>query len=156
MVASCFSLISLHGRYLRHIFMAVGLFQETIDIDAKTTIQYWCPKPGSRSMEKPSLVLVHGFGPNCLFQWKYQAISLGKLLEKLGVKRYTVMGTSYGGMVAYHMASMRPERVEKVVIASSAVNMVQKDHEELLERAKVKVIDDLMLPKTAAQLHNII
>ncbi|KAJ4950492.1 hypothetical protein NE237_027324 [Protea cynaroides] len=156
MAASCFSFISLYGRYLRRTFTAAGLSQETVDIDAKTTICYWCPRPDSRSMEKPSLVLIHGFGPNSLFQWKHQAISLGKLLENLGVNRYSVMGTSYGGMVAYHMASMWPERVEKVVIASSAVNMIQKDHEELLERAKVKIIDDLMLPKTAAQLRNLI
>lgn len=65
------------------------------------------------------------------------------------------MGTSYGGFVAYRMASMQPERVEKVVIASSAVNMVRSDNKELLQRAKVTEIDELMLPRTAEQLRKL-
>ncbi|XP_058185719.1 uncharacterized protein LOC131302931 isoform X3 [Rhododendron vialii] len=83
----------------------------------------------------------------------FQAISVGKLLEKLGVKRYYVVGTSYGGFVAYRMAAMWPERVAKVVVASSAVNMRQKDNVEFLEkRAKTEKLEELMLPTTAAQL----
>lgn len=65
------------------------------------------------------------------------------------------MGTSYGGFVAYHMAYMWPERVEKVVIASSAVNLIRRDNEELLQRAKLKEIEDLMLPRTAEQLRTL-
>ncbi|KAG5566144.1 hypothetical protein RHGRI_001919 [Rhododendron griersonianum] len=83
----------------------------------------------------------------------FQAVSVGKLMEKLGVKRYYVVGTSYGGYVAYHMAAMWPERVEKVVIASSAVNWKQRDNVEFLEkRAKAGSRDELLLPETAAQL----
>ncbi|OVA08344.1 Alpha/beta hydrolase fold-1 [Macleaya cordata] len=82
----------------------------------------------------------------------FQAVSIGKLLEKLGVKWYSVMGTSYGGFVAYHMARMWPKRVEKVIIASSAVNMRRRENEELIEKAKVERIEDLMLPSKAAQL----
>ena len=43
-----------------------------------------------------------------------------------------------------------------MVIASSAVNMVRSDNEELLKRAKVKEIEDLMLPRTAEQLRTVI
>ncbi|KAF7154811.1 hypothetical protein RHSIM_Rhsim01G0182700 [Rhododendron simsii] len=72
-------------------------------------------------------------------------------MQKLGVERYYVVGTSYGGFVAYHMAAMWPERVEKVVIASSAVNMRHRDNVEFLEeRAKVMSREELMLPETAA------
>ncbi|KAG5566143.1 hypothetical protein RHGRI_001918 [Rhododendron griersonianum] len=64
-------------------------------------------------------------------------VSVGRLMQKLGVERYYVVGTSYGGFMAYHMAVMWPERVEKVVIASSAVNMRHRDNVEFLEeRAK--------------------
>ncbi|KAF5177387.1 alpha/beta-Hydrolases superfamily protein [Thalictrum thalictroides] len=80
---------------------------------------------------------------------------MGKLLEKLGVEKYSVMGTSYGGFVAYNMAKLFENRVEKVVIASSGINRILKDHKELLERAKVDKIEDLMLPKTASQLKNL-
>ncbi|KAG5566142.1 hypothetical protein RHGRI_001917 [Rhododendron griersonianum] len=83
----------------------------------------------------------------------FQAVSVGKLLEKLSVKRYYVAGTSYGGFVAYRMAAMWPERVAKLVVASSAVNMRQKDNVEFLEkRAKMEKLEELMLPATAAQL----
>jgi pimeloyl-ACP methyl ester carboxylesterase len=77
-------------------------------------------------------------------------------MEKVGVERYTVVGTSYGGFVAYRMGSMWPERVEKVVIASSGVNMVRKDNEEVLKRANVEKIEDVLLPKTANQLRTLV
>ncbi|XP_010261870.1 PREDICTED: uncharacterized protein LOC104600553 [Nelumbo nucifera] len=86
----------------------------------------------------------------------FQVVSIGKLLDKLGVGRFSVMGTSYGGFVAYHMASMWPDRVDKVVIASSGVNKRRGDIDELMERANVKSIEDLMLPKTAAQLRTLL
>ncbi|MCL7033757.1 hypothetical protein MKW94_026900 [Papaver nudicaule] len=66
------------------------------------------------------------------------------------------MGTSYGGFVAYHMARLWPERVDKVVIASSGVNMTRQDNVELLKRGKVEKIDDLLLPSSPDQLRNCI
>lgn len=82
----------------------------------------------------------------------FQAVCVGKLLEILGVERFSVMGTSYGGFVAYNMALMWPEKVDKVVIASSALNMTRRDNIELMNKVKVEKIEDLMLPETAAQL----
>lgn len=57
--------------------------------------------------------------------------------------------------MAYRMAEMWPERVEKVVIASSGVNMRRKENAELLKRAKVEKIEDLMLPTAAWQLRKL-
>ncbi|KAL7001839.1 hypothetical protein U1Q18_002987 [Sarracenia purpurea var. burkii] len=82
----------------------------------------------------------------------FQAVSVAKVMEKLGVEKYSVVGTSYGGFVAYHMAAMWPERVEKVVIASSGVNMRLIDNVEFLKRANVETIEEVMLPRTAAQM----
>ena len=62
------------------------------------------------------------------------------------------MGVSYGGFVAYWMAEMWPERVEKVVIACSAVNMRPSDNDRLLKQSGVDEIEDLFLPVTASQL----
>lgn len=81
---------------------------------------------------------------------------MAKLMEKAGVERFSVIGTSYGGFVAYHVARMWPERVEKVVIASSGVNMRRGDNEKLLRRAKLEKIEHLMLPATAVQLQTLI
>ncbi|CAK7352752.1 unnamed protein product [Dovyalis caffra] len=82
----------------------------------------------------------------------FQAESVAKLLETLGVEKYSLVGTSYGGFVSYHIARLFPERVEKVVIASSGVNMTKKDNEELVKKAKLEKIDDLMLPRTPSDL----
>lgn len=86
----------------------------------------------------------------------FQAGAVGKVMEKLGVERYSVVGTSYGGFVAYRIAMTWPERVARVVIASSAVNMKKRDNEELLKRAKVGKIEQLMLPATASQLRKLL
>ncbi|PWA92602.1 alpha/beta-Hydrolases superfamily protein [Artemisia annua] len=76
-------------------------------------------------------------------------------MEKVGVDKYSVVGTSYGGFVSYRLAEMWPERVEKVVIASSGVNMRPIHNVELIKRANVEKIDELMLPQTAGQLRTL-
>ncbi|KAM1304597.1 hypothetical protein ACFX1Q_022946 [Malus domestica] len=62
----------------------------------------------------------------------------------------------YDHDLTYHLARMWPERVEKVVIANSGVNMRRGDHEALLKRAKLEKIEELMLPSTAAQLNKLL
>ncbi|XP_022131781.1 uncharacterized protein LOC111004859 [Momordica charantia] len=186
---SFLSLVSLYGGYLRRCFTAAGLSGQAVEIDNETTIAFWGPKIiTNKPTGKRSLVLLHGFGPMAIWQWRkqvqfladdfdvyvpdlvffggsttkssertevFQAISVGKLLEKIGVKKYSVMGTSYGGFVAYHMARFWPERIEKVIIASSGVNMRRKDNEAMLKRANVEKIDDFLLPVTAEQLRTL-
>lgn len=85
----------------------------------------------------------------------FQAKAIGKLMEKVGVNKYSVVGTSYGGFVAYRLAEMSPERVEKVVIASSGVNMKPCDNVELLKRANLEKIEELMLPESPRQLRTL-
>lgn len=82
----------------------------------------------------------------------FQALSMGKLMEKLGVERFSVVGTSYGGFVAYNMAKMFPDKVEKVVLASSAVNLRRSDNEAFIERAKCQSIKEVMLPSSGIDL----
>lgn len=85
----------------------------------------------------------------------FQAVSMVKLMEKLKVKKYHVVGTSYGGFVAYHMAKLCPEKVEKVVIASSGVNMRKADNVEMVKRAEVESVEEILLPETAIQLRTL-
>ncbi|CAA2961608.1 epoxide hydrolase 4-like [Olea europaea subsp. europaea] len=190
MVPSCLSLVSLYGSYLRRCLATAGLSSQTIDIDGDTSMHFWGPNRmnSSTTNSKPSLILIQGFGPHGIWQWRsqivffssefdlyvpdllffgesytrssdrsevFQAVCVTKLLEKLGIQKYSVVGTSYGGFVAYHMAARWPERVEKVVIASSGVNLQRKDNDELLKRAKVEKIEELMLPATAGQLRTL-
>ncbi|XP_042058832.1 2-hydroxymuconate semialdehyde hydrolase-like isoform X2 [Salvia splendens] len=187
MVPFCLSFVSVYGSFLRRCLASAGLSSQSIDIDidTATTITFWGPSAST----KPPLILLHGFGPHGIWQWRpqicffsrqfsvyvpdllffggsttesadrseiFQATSIAKLMEKLGISRYSVVGTSYGGLVAYRMASMWPERVEKVVIASSAANMRRRDHVELMKRAKVEKVDDLLLPSSASQLRKLL
>ncbi|KAI3468048.1 hypothetical protein Pfo_024711 [Paulownia fortunei] len=184
--AYCLSVVSLLSSFIRRSVTAAGLSSQSIDIDGDTTIHFWGP-PAPTS--KPQLVLIHGFGPPSIWQWRqqisffarefdvyvpdlvffgdsftksparteiFQATCVAKFLEKLGINRYSVVGTSYGGFVAYRMAAMWPERVEKVVIASSAVNMRRGDNDELLKKAKVEKIEDLLMPVTGTQLRRLL
>ncbi|CAL5358639.1 uncharacterized protein LOC114310153 isoform X1 [Camellia sinensis] len=197
MASSCFSMVSLYGSYLQRCMSRAGLSSQTMDIDDETTLHFWGPNYSSSSSssssskkpKKPAVVLIHGFGPDALWQWRKQAVflahdfevyipnlvffgnsttksgkrsevfqaeSVGKLVEKLGIKRYSVVGTSYGGFVAYRMGLMWPERVEKVVIASSGVNMSPTDNPDLLNRAQLHKIEDLMLPASPSHLRTLL
>lgn len=188
MAPSFLSLVSLYSLYLRRCFISSGLSSQTLDLKNGTTIHFWGPNPDQITLQKPSLVLIHGFGPAAIWQWRkqvkffaphfhvyvpdliffgnsttkskersevFQAVSVGKLLENIGVKKFSVMGTSYGGFVAYHLAKMWADNVEKVVIASSGVNLTHSDNEALLKRAKVESIEQLMLPETTSQLRTL-
>ncbi|KAK1369374.1 2-hydroxy-6-oxononadienedioate/2-hydroxy-6- oxononatrienedioate hydrolase 1 [Heracleum sosnowskyi] len=190
MGCSCLSFTSLYGRYLRRCLISAGLTSQLINIDNQTRIHVWGPKPNNSEtiLPKPAVLLIHGFGPQGMWQWRMQAVFLaklfdvympdlvffgesftsgperseifqaecmGKMMDKLGVESYSVVGTSYGGFVAYHMATMMPEKVDKVVIASSGVNMRLRDNQDLVKRANMDRIEDVMLPKTAVQLRSL-
>lgn len=72
------------------------------------------------------------------------------------MKKCHVVGTSYGGIVAYNLAKMLgEEKIEKVVIASSGVNMTKNHNVALLKRAGLDKIEDLMLPSSPQQLKNL-
>ena len=57
--------------------------------------------------------------------------------------------------MAYHMAKMWPQKVEKVVIASSGINMRKCDSESLLQRSNCECIEKVMLPSTATELRTL-
>ncbi|KAE9603671.1 putative alpha/Beta hydrolase [Lupinus albus] len=156
------TLTSLYSGYLRRCFRTAGLSSQSIAVDEETTLHFWGPTPKSTNQttqnKKPSLVLIHGFGAMAIWQWREQvhffsphfnAVCVGKLMEKLEVKKFDVVGTSYGGFVAYNLAMvLGEERVEKVVIACSGVNMKKSDNVSLLERAEMDKVEDLLLPST--------
>ena len=50
-----------------------------------------------------------------------------KLVEKLGVSKFHVVGVSYGGFVAYHLAHLYPDAVQKVVLVAAGVCLEEKD-----------------------------
>ncbi|KAF8097054.1 hypothetical protein N665_0296s0035 [Sinapis alba] len=176
--------------YLRRCLTAAGLTSQTLSIDSETTIHFWGPSPLDLHINnRPVMLLLHGFGPSSMWQWRrqiqafspsvfqlycpdlvffgdsttsstnrsevFQAECMTKLMEKLGIEKFNVTGTSYGGFVAYHMAKTWPEKVEKVVIASSGINMRKCDSESLLQRSNCECIEKVMLPSTASELRTL-
>ncbi|KAI3925306.1 hypothetical protein MKX01_035423 [Papaver californicum] len=172
----------MYESHLRNTFTSSDLSTKSISIDSDTNIHYWSPvQPlalpplvllhgfGGNSLWQWSKQVQYFstrftlYVPDLIFIGKsvtkssersevFQAVSVGRLLELLGVTRYSVMGTSYGGFVAYHMARLWPDRVEKIVIANSALNITSKDVEELLKKAKIENIESLFMPSSPAEL----
>ncbi|MCL7040238.1 hypothetical protein MKW94_019440 [Papaver nudicaule] len=188
MAASCFSFVSLYEKYHVKAFKSCNLSPQSIKLDSETEIHLW-HEANNETATKPALILIHGFGANSLWQWRYQveilskrfslyipdllffgkstttsserteifqAVCLVKVMEKLGVEKYSIVGTSYGGFVGYRMASLWPDRVEKIVIASSAVNLRLRDNEELIKKSEVEKIEDLLIPVTASGLRTLL
>lgn len=77
---------------------------------------------------------------------RFQAECVFKLLQQLEVEDFSVVGTSYGGFVAYRMADMYPNAVRKVVISSSAVNMTAETDEAMVRRFKTKDVTEILQP----------
>ncbi|KAH7436724.1 hypothetical protein KP509_05G032800 [Ceratopteris richardii] len=86
----------------------------------------------------------------------FQAEMIASAMEFMGVKSYSVLGISYGGFVAFQLAHIFQERVEKVIIVSSGICMSPRDVEELLARGNVQKVPDLFVPETRAALKNLI
>ncbi|KAG0554533.1 hypothetical protein KC19_12G098400 [Ceratodon purpureus] len=97
------------------------------------------------------------FIPNLLFSGRshttnkerteyFQAECVFKLLQQLNVLEFSVVGTSYGGFVAYRMAHMYPHAVQKLVISSSAVNMTPATDEAMVKRFKTKNVTEILQP----------
>lgn len=76
----------------------------------------------------------------------YQAECLAAALGKLGVQRCTMVGFSYGGMVAFKLAETRPDLVEAVVVSGSILAMTASISEAELNRMGFKSSSELLLP----------
>lgn len=82
----------------------------------------------------------------------FQAECLVAALGKLGVERCTVVGFSYGGMVAFKMAESHPGLVRSLVVSGSVVAMTDSISETTLERIGVKSSAELLLPDSVKGL----
>ncbi|XP_057795016.1 uncharacterized protein LOC131011247 [Salvia miltiorrhiza] len=76
----------------------------------------------------------------------FQAECLLKGLKKLGVERCTVVGFSYGGMVAFKMAELHPEMVDAMVISGSILAMTDSISNATLDELGFSSSSELLLP----------
>lgn len=81
----------------------------------------------------------------------FQANCVAEGLRKLGVIRYSVYGISYGGFVAYRMAEIHSDAVEKMVIASSGITCTKEQKIKQLETVG-KDFTEVLLPQKPEDL----
>lgn len=82
---------------------------------------------------------------------------MGLMEAKCASKNMRVVGISYGGFVAYNMATRFKERVERVVLCCTGVCMEDRDMEEGL--FKVKSVDEavsILLPQNAEKMRELL
>ncbi|GMH13447.1 hypothetical protein Nepgr_015288 [Nepenthes gracilis] len=80
---------------------------------------------------------------------KFQADSVAKGLEKLGVERCMVVGFSYGGIVAFQMAEHHPELVVGMVVTGTPLALTESFSSECFERLGFSRWADYLLPNSA-------
>jgi pimeloyl-ACP methyl ester carboxylesterase len=74
-----------------------------------------------------------------------QARLVSRFMDRLGIGRATVVGSSYGGAVAATLALDYPERVEKLVLVDAVCNDNPKNH-PVLKLASVPGIGEIVTP----------
>jgi pimeloyl-ACP methyl ester carboxylesterase len=77
-----------------------------------------------------------------------QARMIERLMDRLGIGRATLVGSSYGGAVASTVALDYAERVEKLVLVGSVCNDEAKAH-PLLKLAAIPGLGELITPFVA-------
>lgn len=79
------------------------------------------------------------------------------VLDALGVHQVDVLGSSYGGFVAWKLAGEHPRRVRRLVMVDCpGPIMTHADHERILETFSVSAIQDLLLPDEPAKVRRLL
>src|SRR5687768_548953 len=91
-----------------------------------------------------------GFGYSDKPKWFDYAIAsqarvVARFMNRLGIGRATVVGSSYGGAVAATLALDYPERVEKLVLVDTVCNDNLKSH-PILRLAAIRGIGEAITP----------
>lgn len=177
------SFISWKDWWLQLNFIYSGMSPQLIQVDEFTQMHCWVPR--AKSPDKHTLVLIHGYGANAMWQWHqqisplllhfnlyvpdivffgksysrgsdrsefFQAQSVMKLMNHLGVSRFHLGGISYGGFVAYRLAHLYPEVVEKVVIICSGVCIMPQDRHEVFQTNDWRTVAEVLLPQSPDKL----
>ncbi|KAI8029223.1 Epoxide hydrolase 3 [Camellia lanceoleosa] len=83
---------------------------------------------------------------------RFQAECVSKGLRKLGVDTCTVVGFSYGGMVAFKLGELYPELVRGLVVSGSILAMTDSISHSTLESLGFSTSSELLLPTSVKGL----
>ncbi|KAK3147060.1 hypothetical protein QOZ80_3BG0277560 [Eleusine coracana subsp. coracana] len=87
----------------------------------------------------------------------FQAKTIKAAMDAMGVRRFAVVGVSYGGFVGYRMAAMYPEAVERVVMVSSGVCIEEDDLAAgLFPVTDIKEAAELLVPRRAEDVRRLV
>jgi pimeloyl-ACP methyl ester carboxylesterase len=74
-----------------------------------------------------------------------QARMISRFMDRLGIGRASIVGSSYGGAVALDLTLDYPERVDKLVLADAVCNDDALDH-PILRLTSIRGIGELLTP----------
>jgi pimeloyl-ACP methyl ester carboxylesterase len=87
----------------------------------------------------------------------FQARTVKAAMDAMGVRRFAVVGVSYGGFVGYRMAAMYPEAVERVVMVSSGVCIEEDDIATgLFPVTDIKEAAELLVPRRPEDVRRLV
>ncbi|KAK1358641.1 monoacylglycerol lipase ABHD6 [Heracleum sosnowskyi] len=78
----------------------------------------------------------------------FQAECLAKGLQKLGVKKCTIVGLSYGGMVGFNLARNYPDLVESMVVTGTVMEMTESIMAAGMAKFGGESWSDLLMPES--------
>ncbi|KAM5579566.1 hypothetical protein ABKV19_009375 [Rosa sericea] len=85
----------------------------------------------------------------------FQAKCVAEGLRRLGVDRFGVYSISYGGFVAYWLAEMHPQAVERLVIVSCGIGMTEEQKKDQLNKIGRNALK-LLVPESAHDLRGLV
>lgn len=74
-----------------------------------------------------------------------QARHVSRFMNRLGIGRATIVGSSYGGAVALNLTLDYPETVEKLVLVDAVCNDEPKNH-PILKLASIRGVGEMITP----------
>jgi pimeloyl-ACP methyl ester carboxylesterase len=87
----------------------------------------------------------------------FQARNVKSAMDAMGVRRFAVVGVSYGAFVAYRMAAMYPEAVERTVLVSAGVCLEESDLSAgLFPVSDVGEAAELLIPRRPAEVRRLV
>ncbi|CAN4107534.1 unnamed protein product [Withania somnifera] len=78
----------------------------------------------------------------------FQAECLAKAMMNLGVEEFSLVGTTYGGMVGFKLAQLYPHLVKSMVMTSTVIEMTESISNAALKNIGFTNWPDFLLPKT--------
>lgn len=123
---------------LLHSFAADGVFTWLFQVLALT---------GKYSVYVPDLLFFGGsITDKPERSANFQAEFLVKGMQILGVKKCTVVGLSYGGMIGFRMAKLDPGLVEFLVASATVIELTESISFALYGKLGLSTWSDLLLP----------